>query len=186
MDPVYIRKVLSGSADDFRYLIHKYKDLGFSVAVSVVKSELDAEEVVQEAFIKAFQNLKSLRDTSNFKTWFCRILINEAFKRLQKSKNESLLPLRENIIDIEDITDTFRGLDAEEQRLLVSDSLKKIPPRESLSLQLFYLEGNNIEEISNITGWSEANVKVILHRARRHMLDVVNSMIETEFIMKTR
>ena len=186
MDPVYIRKVLSGSTDDFRYLIRKYKDLGFSVAVSVVKNEFDAEEVVQEAIIKAFQNLKSLRDPSNFKTWFCRILINEAFKRLQKSKNESLFPMTDNVVDIEDVADTFRGLDTEEQRLLVSDSLKKIPPRESLSLQLFYLEGNSIDEISNLTGWSEANVKVILHRARRHMLDVVNGMMETEFLMKTK
>jgi RNA polymerase sigma factor (sigma-70 family) len=185
MDPVYIRKVLSGSTDDFRFLIRKYKDLGFSVAVSVVKNEFDAEEVVQEAFIKAFLNLKSLRDPSNFKTWFCRILINEAFKRLQRSKNESLLPMADNVVDVEDIADTFHGLDAEEQRLLVSDCLKKLPPRESLSLQLFYLEGNNLEEISQLTGWSEANVKVILHRARKHMLGVVNNMLETEFIVKT-
>lgn len=178
MDSVYIQKVLNGSTEEFRYFIRKYKDLAFSVAVSVVKNEFDAEEVVQEAFIKAFQNLKSLREKSTFKTWFYRILINEAFKRLQKTKNEIVLHPTQNIPDIEDISETFRGLNAEEQILLVTESLKRIPPKESLTLQLFYLEGNSIGEITNLTGWSDANVKVILHRARKHLLSVVNVIVE--------
>ena len=72
----------------------------------------------------------------------------------------------------------------DEQKLLVSESLEKIPPKESLSLQLFYLEGNAISEITGLTGWSEANVKVILHRARKHLLEVVNTMMEREFKIK--
>ena len=66
MDQVYIQNVLNGSAEDFRFLIRKYKDLAFSVAVSVVKNEFEAEEVVQEAFIKAFKNLASLKDKTFF------------------------------------------------------------------------------------------------------------------------
>ncbi len=186
MDSVYIQKVLNGSTDDFRYFIRKYKDLAFSVAVSVVKNEYEAEEVVQEAFIKAFQNLGSFRGNSEFKTWFYRILINEAFKRFQKLKMEIVLPLNENRTDVEDIGDNFRGLDPDEQKLLVAESLGKIPPRESLSLQLFYLEGNSLEEIAGLTGWSESNVKVILHRARKHMLDVVNVLMDGELINRTK
>jgi RNA polymerase sigma-70 factor (ECF subfamily) len=186
MDSVYIQNILNGSTEDFRYLIKKYKDLAFSVAVSVVKNEFDAEEVVQEAFIKAYKNLSSLKEKANFKTWFYRILINEAFKRLHKTKNERVLPARENLSDVEDIADTFRGMNADEQILLVTESLKKLPAKESLTLQLFYLEGNNIEEITGQTGWSVANVKVILFRARKHLLDVVSTMMEEEFIMKTR
>lgn len=180
MDSVCIQKVLNGSTEDFRYLIGKYKDLAFSVAVSVVKNEFEAEEVVQEAFIKAFRNLSSLKEKSNFKTWFYRILINEAFKRIQKTKREVVLPNSENIPDDVDISDTFRGFNAEEQIVLVNESLKKIPPKESLTLQLFYLEGNSINEITNCTGWSEANVKVIMHRARKHLLMVVKAMMDNE------
>lgn len=186
MDSEYIKKVLDGSTDDFRYFIRKYKDLAFSVAVSVVKNEFDAEEVVQEAFIKTFKSLKSFRGKSTFKTWFYRIVINEAFKRMQKTKNEIVLSTGQNLPEVEDFTDTFRGLNAEEQRILVTESLKKIPPKESLSLQLFYLEGNSIDEITNLTGWSGANVKVILHRARKHLLSVVNSIIEKEFKIEIR
>lgn len=178
MDSVYIKKVTEGSTDDFRYFIRKYKDLAFSVAVSIVKNEFDAEEVVQEAFIKAFKGLKSFQGKSGFKTWFYRIVINEAFKRMKKTNNEIVLPTGQNLPEVEDFTDTFRGMNAEEQQVLIAESLKKLPPKESLSLQLFYLEGNSIDEITNITGWSAANVKVILHRARKHLLVVVNTLIE--------
>jgi len=185
MDSVYIKKVTEGSTEDFRYFIQKYKDLAFSVAVSVVKNEFDAEEVVQESFIKAFKNLKSFRGKSEFKTWFYRIVINEAFKRMQKTKTEIILPTNLNLPEVEDFTDTFRGMNANEQQFLISESLKKIPPKESLSLQLFYLEENSIGEISNITGWSEANIKVILHRARKHLLAVVNTILEKDFLIRT-
>lgn len=184
MDSVFIQNVLNGSTEDFRFLIRKYKDLAFSVAVSVVKNEFEAEEVVQEAFIKAYRNLSSLKEKSNFKTWFYRILINEAFKRFQKAKHEILVHNSGNIPDEADISSTFKGLNAEEQTVLVTESLKKIPPRESLTLQLFYLEGNTIDEITNCTGWSEANVKVILHRARKHLLMVVKTMMENELTFK--
>lgn len=186
MDSVYIKKVLEGNTEDFIYFIQKYKDLAFSVAVSVVKNEFDAEEVVQEAFINAFKNLKSFRGKSEFKTWFYRIVINEAFKRNQKAKNEIILATGKDLPEVEDFKDTFRGMNAEEQRVLVTESLKKISPKESLSLQLFYLEGNSIDEITNLTGWSEANVKVILHRARKRLLLVVNTMIEKEFKIAIR
>ncbi|HWS00547.1 MAG TPA: sigma-70 family RNA polymerase sigma factor [Prolixibacteraceae bacterium] len=184
MDSVHIQHVLNGSTEDFRYLIRKYKDLAFSVAVSVVKNEFDAEEVVQESFIKAYKNLSSLKEKSNFKTWFYRILINEAFKRFQKMKGEIFLPVKENLADIEDVADSFRGMNHDEQIQLVTESLKKIPPKECLTLQLFYLEGNSINEITNCTGWSEANIKVILHRARKHLLEVVKIRMENELTSK--
>lgn len=186
MDSVYIQKVLNGSTEDFRYFIRKYKDLAFSVAVSVVKNEFEAEEVVQEAFIKAFQNLQSFRGKSEFRTWFYRILINEAFKRYQKLKIEMVIPLTDRKKDLEDTGESFRGLDPDEQKWLVTESLKKIPPRESLSLQLFYLEGNSLEEMAELTGWSVSNSKVILHRARKHLLEVVNGMLERELIVKMK
>ena len=184
MDSVYIRKVLDGNTEDFRFLIRKYKDLAFSVAVSIVKNEFDAEEVVQKAFIKAFQNLKSFRGKSEFKTWFYRIVINEAFKRIKKQKIEITIEKGQILPDVEDISETFKGLTSDEQKVLVTESLRMIPPNESLSLRLFYLEGNTIAEICSLTGWSEANVKVILHRGRKHLLEVVNTMMNKDFLTR--
>lgn len=179
MDSGYIRKVLEGSPDDFRYFIRKYKDLAFSVAVSVVKNEFDAEEVVQEAFVKVFRNLNSFKGKAEFKTWFYRIVINEAFRRVEQIKSDKLVSYEPDLPDVAYLTDGFRGLNAEEQHSLVTESLNEIPPRESLALQLFYLDGSSLEELSDLTGWSVANAKVILHRARRHLLAVVKTRMNS-------
>ena len=186
MDSVYIKRVLDGNTDDFRYFIQKYKDLAFSVAISVVKNEFDAEEVVQEAFLKVFRNLNSFKGKSEFKTWFYRIVINEAFRKIEKSKNDKLVLYEQNLPETEDFTETFRGLNHEEQHVLVVESLNRIPPKEALALQLFYIEGNNMEEMANLTGWSIANIKVILHRARKHLLTVVDAKIKDEHLILQR
>ena len=58
MDDLYIKKVLEGDTDVFRYFVGQYKDMAFSLSMSVVKDEFLATDVVQESFMKAFQNLK--------------------------------------------------------------------------------------------------------------------------------
>lgn len=153
--------------------------MAFTVAVSVVKDEFFAEEVVQDAFLKAFKGLKSFNRKAKFSTWFYRILINEAFMRLKKMKKEivSFVPEYE-----QETTDehTLLSLPEDEQRYCINEALKKLPPKESLVLRLFYLQEESIKDIGEITGWSVANVKVILHRARKRMQTVLQQIMKSE------
>ncbi len=178
MDDLYIKKVLNGDTEGFRYFIENYKDLAFSVAISVVKDEFLAEEVVQEAFIKVFKNLKSFKGRSSFKTWFYRIVINEAFKLLRDDKKTTDFKNEVHQNDLDDIESNFLGLSSEDQTVLVHEALKVISAKESLVLRLFYLEGQDTKTISDETGWSDANVRVILFRARKNMLVVVKKIIQ--------
>jgi len=61
MEEAYIKRVIEGDAEAFRFLIRKYQHMAFTVAMSVVKDEFTAEEVTQEAFIKAYENLGKFR-----------------------------------------------------------------------------------------------------------------------------
>lgn len=79
VEDLYIKKVLNGDTEAFRYFVTTYKNLAFSVAISGVKNEFTAADVVQESFVRAFENLKSFRGDSKFSTWFFRIVINESF-----------------------------------------------------------------------------------------------------------
>ena len=166
MDNIYIDKVLSGDVEAFRYFIKTYKNMGFNIAVSIIKDEHYAEEIVQDAFMKAFKGLKSFKRTAKFKSWFYRIVVNEAFQRLRSNKKKLELTYLEDSNEkfLEDHTDNAQDESVEKIRTI----LKMLPPKEGLALNLFYLERISIYDISEITGWSKSNTKVILHRARKH------------------
>jgi RNA polymerase sigma factor (sigma-70 family) len=178
MDDIYIKKVCAGDRDAFRYFVSKYKDMGFTVAVSVVKDAFTAQEVVQDAFIKAFRNLPSFSNRSSFRTWFYRIVVNEALMRLKKEKRE-LINYTDNIADEAVDETTLAALKEEEQVHLINEALQKLPSKESLVLRLFYLQEESIKEVCEVTGWSESNTKVLLHRARKNMLMIMNQLMKS-------
>jgi RNA polymerase sigma factor (sigma-70 family) len=176
MDELYIDKVCSGDTNSFRYFLIKYKDMAFSIAISVVKDEFFAEEVVQEAFINAFKGLKSFNKKSKFSTWFYRIVTNEAFKKLKKLKKEAVSFLEEYSLDEIDES-AILAFQEEEQIYHVNVALKKLSPNESLALRLFYLQEESIKEICEITGWSDSKTKVTLCRARKNMHAVYTKLL---------
>ena len=180
MDDFYIKKVLSGDIQAFRYFVKQYKDMAFSVAMSVIKEEFSAEEVVQDAFLKAFKALSSFNQKSKFSSWLYRIVLNESYAKLKKMKRDMVSYAEnydEEIIDESILLD----LKADEQSYLINTALNELSPKESVALRLFYLQEESIKEVCVITGWTEANTRVILHRARKNMLTVVNSLFKKEF-----
>jgi len=169
MDEIYIRNVLNGDANSFRFIIKNYKDIAFSLAMSVVKDEFVAQEVLQTAFVNAFAKLSTFKGKSKFSTWLYRIVINEAFKAIKKQNSEIITFGGASVFTTPEIDGFTLGIDADEQRFYINEVLKMISPKESLILRLFYLEENSIEEIEEITGWTTSNIKVLLHRARISM-----------------
>ena len=180
MDDLYIKKVLDGQTEEFRYFIKQYKDLAFSVAFSVVKNEFTAAEVVQESFVKAYENLKSFKGESKFSTWLCRIVINESFKTIRKDKRSVSNPGIEVGNDFRENPAIFDALKETEQKFYINECLNRLPVNESLVLRLFYLAENSIKEICEMTGWSESNTKVHLHRGRKNMQELLQKMLNTE------
>ena len=175
MDDIYIHKVLKGDTDAFRFLIKKYKDIGYSLAMSVVKDEFAAQDVLQASFVIAFSKLSTFKGKSKFSTWLYRIIINEVFKVLKKHKKE-IVSYGELPVNIStDFENTGSRIDEEDQRYYINEALKLLSPNESLALRLFYLGENSIEEITEITGWTSSNIKVILHRARTNMKHILKS-----------
>lgn len=176
MDDLYIRKVLDGQTEEFRYFIQQYKDLAFSVTISVVKNEFIAAEVVQESFLRAFQSLKTFRGQSKFSTWLCRIVINESFKAVRKEK----ATISEPASDTAENPGVFDEIKETEQKYYINLCLKRLPANESLVLRLYYLAENSIKEICEMTGWSESNIKVLMHRGRKNMQELLEKMLQHE------
>ncbi len=164
-----IQRILSGEKDAFRYFVREYQQQSYAVALSIVKDEDDAKDVVQNAFIRAYKSIRSFRQDSSFKTWMYRITVNEALKLNKKNKKTF------TSVNIEDEHDTIgstfnaamQNIQLDEQRTLIKSILQKLKPKESLLLNLYYIEELSLNEIQESTGFSTSNIKVLLFRARK-------------------
>ncbi len=164
-----IEKIKEGDTSEFRILVDKYKDVSFSLACSILKNEQDAEDALQESFIKAYKGLKTFRFKSSFSTWLYKIVFNTCTTKYKNQKRDNQFidfDSNLNVEIIENIT-PFKEIDLKERKEAVNKVLSMLNEEESLLLHLFYLAELSIEEIKQITGFKDSKIKVTLHRARK-------------------
>lgn len=176
-----IESVLAGRHEDFHELIAPYRRGVYLTAYDIVQVEADAEEVAQEAFLKAFRGLRSFRSESQFSTWLFRIAVNEARMKLRKRREvplETVFPDEDNDSDYTPtMLADWREIPSdamlrEEQRRLVQESIAELPEMYREVLTLRDVNGKNIAETSEILGISVGNTKVRLLRARLRLRDI--------------
>ncbi|MDR2953899.1 MAG: sigma-70 family RNA polymerase sigma factor [Prevotella sp.] len=175
-----IEKVLKGDTSAFGYFVDTYQDMAVTIAYRVCGNKQDAEDIVQNAFVKAFHNLHTFRAGSKFSTWFYRIVYNTAITEIRTSAyNTEFVDYK--VIDVNDSysdMDTMIQIEEHERAEMVNNALEKLPKDESLLLTLYYMEDNSVKDIVLITGLSESNVKVKLHRARKRLSDILGSLMD--------
>jgi RNA polymerase sigma factor (sigma-70 family) len=173
-DQEIIDSVRKGNDSDYSIIINRYKNKAFSMLKRMLKNEFDAEEVLQDCFLKAYNSLNSFKGEAKFSTWFYRIVYNTALTRLssQKRKTEAEMTSVEDHLDLES---HYNADDVEKKDLqeFVRDIITKLPERYSAIITMFYLNEMSIEEISEVMQITVANVKVMLHRSRNSMRDLV-------------
>jgi len=180
-----IRRVQSGDAEAFYQLVRPYERAVFLSAVAIVKNDADAEEVAQEAILKAFKALGRFRQEAKFSTWLIQIAINEAKMRLRKERRhlyESIDQGQQND-DGDYIPKDFadwreipsQALERRELRDALTTALKTLPEKYREILILRDVNHLSITETAQILGLSEANVKTRLSRARLQMRDALAS-----------
>ncbi|MFW6101986.1 MAG: RNA polymerase sigma factor, partial [Bacteroidota bacterium] len=102
-DEYYIERVLQGDHSSYATLVERHKDMVFTLAYRILKSREDAEEISQDAFMKAYRSLKKFRKEAKFSTWLYRIVYNLCVSRLRKNKKQIVsLDDEDKNIDIED------------------------------------------------------------------------------------
>ncbi len=181
MDSIYIQKVLDGDGHAFRYFIEQYRDMAYSLAISIVKNAPLAEEVTQDAFIKAYKALPNFEQRSRFSTWLYKIVTNEALKKVKKKSLDYAADIDEvNNVQYSDINESITELNEQDQKYYINLVLEKLSPNDSLILRLFYLNENTLKEIQEITGFSETNIKTILHRSRKRFYIALKEELKHE------
>jgi RNA polymerase sigma factor (sigma-70 family) len=183
-DQEIIDSVRKGNESDYSIIVNRYKNKAFSMLKRMLKNEFDAEEVLQDCFLKAYNSLSNFKGESKFSTWFYRIVYNSASTRLssKKRKTESEMSSVDDHFELES---NYNADDIEKKDIqeFVQDIITKLPERYSAIITMFYLNEMTIEEISEITQLSISNVKVMLHRSRNALRDLIlKSRLAEEFI----
>ena len=168
METHYIDEVLKGNTNAFSYFIRTYQDKAYGVAIAIVKVDEDAKDVVQDSFLTAYSSLGSFRNDAKFSTWFYRIVVNKALQFIKR---------RERIVEVardywmsdeekSACNEAISQLRKQDLKHLIKKVFAKMPSKETLVLQLYYIDDQDIMEIEEITAFSKSNVKVLLHRGR--------------------
>jgi len=174
-DSSIIEKVLAGDAQTFEMLILKYQSKLFATILNVVKDRELAEDITQEAYMKAFQKLDTLKDHNQFYAWLKRIALNLALNHFERSKR---------IMDVEneeDETSFFERIpDGESpEELVVKDELKRyvrhfveaLPDKLRVVIIFREIEDMSYEEISEIMNIPIGTVRSRLFNARQMIKD---------------
>jgi RNA polymerase sigma-70 factor (ECF subfamily) len=170
-----IASILAGDTQLYHELIRPYERSVYMMALSYMKNEADAEDVAQEAFLKAFHHLSSFRAEARFSTWLVGIALNEARSRLR----------REGVLRMESIDDTpeegghispailrdwrevpSEALERKEVRQMLQKAITNLPEKYREVFLLRDVEELNIVETAAALSITVGNVKVRLHRAR--------------------
>ncbi|MBN8665934.1 MAG: RNA polymerase sigma factor [Chitinophagales bacterium] len=183
-DEAIVLSVLKGNVTDFRHLVDRHSNLAYRTAFSVCQSHEDAQEITQDAFIKAFLSLASFQRKSKFSTWLFRIVYYTALNHLEKTKSyKKSVNLYGSEYDFDELADfTIPGqlTQREEQEKFVHEALTQLNPDDRLALSLFYMEEKQQKEISQLTGWSLSAVKVRIFRARNKLQEVLEKLLVNE------
>lgn len=154
--------------EEFIEEVRAVEEMLYHTALSVLRNETDTADAVQEALLKAYENLPSLREERYFRSWLVWILLNECY-RIQRHQKKILA--YEEYMDQEEAEQAASYSELYQAILL-------LPREQRVAVSLFYIDGFSIEGISRITGTRKSTVKTRLYRARTRLRELLGDKEE--------
>ncbi|MBK6965544.1 MAG: sigma-70 family RNA polymerase sigma factor [Bacteroidales bacterium] len=181
-DNQLIQKVLDGNTASYTVIVDRYKDLVYSVVLKIVKNHEEAEETAQDTFLKAYHALSGFKREAKFSTWLFRIAYNTAISKTRR-KQLTTTAIDDKMIEnfsTDEIKENLGQLDTEDQVKVLQKAIQLLGNEDQLLINLFYRNRQSVDEIASITGLSDANVKVKLHRIRKKLYLEMQSRMNSE------
>lgn len=184
-----VKKSKKGDFEAFAELIRRHETKIYSLAYNYMRNSEDAEDTLQETFLKAYISLPSFREEAKFATWLYRICVNICYSKIRKKKIEVVLSLDSSVETPEEevhreILDWSKNpesqLLAEEMREVLNKAIEKLPKEYKEVFILRDIEGLSNQEVSEILGESIAAVKSRIHRARLFIRQEIDSYFKKD------
>lgn len=168
-----VQRAQAGDTGAFGELVKAHQDFAYHVALRVVDHSQDAEDVVQEAFLKAWKSLAGFRADARFRTWLYRIVINLCYNRLPKSRRElALLDApngRHTVPDRAVHHDPAAYLEGKQGMEFLQEQIESLPGQYQVLLLLRHQQGCSYAEIAEIMEIPLGTVKTGIFRARQQL-----------------
>jgi RNA polymerase sigma-70 factor, ECF subfamily len=158
-----VARARGGDEQAFRALVEAHRDRAFGLALRILRSHADAEDVAQESFVRAWQALPGFRGEAGFGTWMYRIVARQSFDRLAQLKRRRE---RETVIEAADQAATGGAAEALPDALRLERMMAALSAPQRAAVTLFYYEDHSVERVAETLGIPENTVKTHLSRAR--------------------
>jgi RNA polymerase sigma-70 factor (ECF subfamily) len=154
-------------------IYNKYYKAMFNVAFRIVNNYALAEDIMQESFLKAFSKLDSYSGKVTFGAWLKKIVVNKSIDEYKKASKHQIDTLNENL-NIEDLS-TDENISYEELKAeMVLKTIQSLKPNYKIILTLFFIEGYDLEEITQILNINYENCRTMMSRAKESLRTKLN------------
>jgi RNA polymerase sigma-70 factor, ECF subfamily len=190
-DAIAVERTLAGDRDAFRVLVERHSHSVFRLAYRMTGNRHDAEEVVQEAFLRAYQKLEQFESRANFGTWVYRIAANYSIDRMrqrQKEESRRQTPNAEDLDGMEDdplnrVPDAApspeRLTQSVELKIQMEQALAALTNAERTAFVMRHWEGCGIEEIAEVLKSNSSAAKNTVFRAVQKLRRALQPIVET-------
>ena len=182
-----VTEAKAGSYAAFEELVNRYEKKIYRLGINLTGNPEDAEDVLQETFLKAFQHLPDFREDSRFYTWIVRIAVNEGLMKLRKRRSDKSVPMEDTVDDEGSVMprevadwrpNPEQQLAQVELESILNNAARSLPPTFRTVFFLRDVEGLSTQETAEMLGLTVSAVKARLFRARLQLRDELGKIFK--------
>ena len=186
-ESLLVTEAKAGSYEAFEDLVNRYEKKIYRLGMNITGNREDAEDVLQEAFLKAFEHLPDFREDSRFYTWIVRIAVNEALMKLRKRRTSREVPMDDNEdengnVQVREFADWKPNPEQQfaqtELEQILQNAVNSLPPGFRTVFYLRDVEGLSTEETAEVLDLSVGAVKARLFRARLRLREELSKIFK--------
>jgi RNA polymerase sigma-70 factor (ECF subfamily) len=186
-DNQIIEQIRGGNPRKYVLLVDRHKDKAFTLAFRLVGDRGEAEELVQDGFMRAYRNLERFRGDAKFSTWLYRIVYNVCMTKVSRRREQP------DTVDFQDSTvansfvdeeepNADLQLENEEYKQILRDEIQELPEKYCSAVTLFYLEDMSYEEMTGVLNLPLGTVKTNLFRGRNLLRERMLERLKGEIV----
>ncbi|MEP6950804.1 MAG: RNA polymerase sigma factor [Ginsengibacter sp.] len=187
-DNEIISRVLQSEKNLYANIVRRYNQRLYRVGMSIINDDAEVEDVMQVAYIKAYENLGKFEFKSAFSTWLTRILINESLLRMKKRKQ--ILNINDDVVSdqiyqsqLVDSQTPLMNVVNSELKGILEKAIRRLPEKYRAVFVMREIENMNVAETRECLDLSEVNVKVRLNRAKAMLKNSVSAYYQKDDIL---